>query len=61
MTGHIAHHSAKSLIFPLVAPGSRPKREAIPWDAAQPYRGLGFRSIETETPMKISEYPVVKA
>src|SRR6266581_3036215 len=25
MTGHIAHHSAKSLIFPLPAPGSQPK------------------------------------
>jgi 3',5'-cyclic AMP phosphodiesterase CpdA len=61
MTGHIAHHSAKSLIFPLVAPGSKPKREPVPWDAAQPYRGLGFRSIETETPVKITEYPVIKA
>ena len=26
MTGHIAHHSAKSLIFPLSAPGSQPNR-----------------------------------
>src|SRR6267143_1755715 len=25
-TGHIEHHSAKSLIFPLPAPGSMPKR-----------------------------------
>jgi len=64
MTGHIAHHSAKSLIFPLVAPGSRPKREPIPWDAAQPYRGLGFRGIEAEVrkaTYEIREYPVVKA
>ncbi|HLX79969.1 MAG TPA: metallophosphoesterase [Burkholderiales bacterium] len=59
MTGHIAHHSAKSLIFPLVAPGSKPKREPIPWDAAQPYRGLGFRAVETEDPLKITEYPVI--
>ena len=59
MTGHIAHHSAKSLIFPLVAPGSKPKREPIPWDAAQPYKGLGFRSVETAAPApKITEYPV---
>jgi len=60
-TGHIAHHSAKSLIFPLVAPGSRPKREPIPWDAAQPYRGLGFRGIEAEVEKpeyKLAEYPV---
>jgi len=59
-TGHIAHHSAKSLIFPLVAPGSKPKREPIPWDAAQPYKGLGFRSVE-ESAIKITEYPVRKA
>jgi len=60
-TGHIAHHSARSLIFPLVAPGSRPKREPIPWDAAQPYRGLGFRGIEAEVEKpeyKLAEYPV---
>jgi hypothetical protein len=48
MTGHIAHHSAKSLIFPLPAPGSQPKREPIKWDAAQPYKGLGFREVEAE-------------
>ena len=29
MTGHIAHHSAKSLIFPLPAPMSQPKRDPI--------------------------------
>jgi len=49
MTAHIAHHSAKSLIFPLPAPGSQPKRVPIPWDAAHPYQGLGFRGIEAET------------
>ncbi len=46
MTGHIAHHSAKSLIFPLPAPGSQPKRDPIKWDATQPYKGLGFREVE---------------
>jgi len=58
MTGHIAHHSAKSLIFPLPAPMSQPKREPVPWDASQPYRGLGFREIEAEdggTKFSISE------
>ena len=29
-TGHIAHHSAKSLMFPLPAPGSLPKRVPLP-------------------------------
>jgi 3',5'-cyclic AMP phosphodiesterase CpdA len=45
-TGHIAHHSAKSLMFPLPAPGSQPKRLPVPWDAAAPYKGLGYREIE---------------
>ena len=48
MTGHIAHHSARSLMFPLPAPpapGSQAKRNPIPWDTAAPYRGLGWRSI----------------
>ena len=64
MTGHIAHHSAKSLIFPLPAPGSQPKREPIPWDPAQPYKGLGFRGIEAEiakAEYEIVEFPVIKA
>ncbi len=64
MTGHIAHHSAKSLIFPLPAPGSQPKRDPIKWDASAPYRGLGFREIEAEAkPVKydITEMPVQKA
>ena len=46
MTGHIAHHAATSLIFPLPAPGSQPQRTPIKWDASQPYRGLGFREVE---------------
>jgi hypothetical protein len=47
-TGHIQHHSAKSLIFPLPAPGSVPKRAPVPWDPAHPYLGLGFRQIHTQ-------------
>ncbi|HMG59821.1 MAG TPA: metallophosphoesterase [Burkholderiales bacterium] len=64
MTGHIAHHSAKSLIFPLVAPGSKPKREPVPWDPAQPYQGLGFREVDADVEKaayRITEYPVRKA
>jgi predicted MPP superfamily phosphohydrolase len=48
MTGHIAHHAAKSLIFPLPAPGSQEKRTPLPWDPAMPYKGLGFREVEAE-------------
>jgi 3',5'-cyclic AMP phosphodiesterase CpdA len=60
MTGHIPHHAAKSLIFPLPAPGSQPKRTPMPWDASQPYRGLGFREIEAQAnAFVVSERPVV--
>jgi predicted phosphodiesterase len=45
MTGDIAHHAAKSLVFPLPAPGSVPKRAPLPWDASHPFQGLGYRDI----------------
>jgi 3',5'-cyclic AMP phosphodiesterase CpdA len=45
LTGNIAHHAAKSLIFPLPAPGSVPKREPVKWLASSPYAGLGYRRI----------------
>lgn len=64
MTGHIAHHSAKSLIFPLPAPGSQPDRTPLPWDPARPNRGLGFREVEAEpdtAQYKIAEFGVTKA
>jgi 3',5'-cyclic AMP phosphodiesterase CpdA len=63
MTGHIAHHAAKSLIFPQPAPGSQPKRTPVLWNAATPYNGLGFRGIEIadKTKFELTEYPVVKA
>jgi len=48
LTGHIAHHSAKSLMFPLPAPGSVEKKAPVPWDATAPYKGLGWRNIEAE-------------
>jgi len=63
LTGHIAHHAAKSLIFPLPAPGSQPKRAPLAWDPAQPYRGLGFRDVEADVKRatyRIDEMPVVR-
>ncbi len=49
MTAHIAHHAAKSLIFPQPAPGSQPKRTPpVAWAPAEPFRGLGFRTVETQ-------------
>ena len=63
MTGHIAHHAAQSLIFPLPAPGSQPKRAPIPWDASAPFNGLGWRSVGTEPKQaeyKLEEHPADK-
>ena len=63
MTGHIAHHSAKSLIFPLPAPGSQPKRMPIAWDPEQPYKGLGYREVAADPQQasyRIQELPVLK-
>jgi len=64
MTGHIAHHAAKSLIFPLPAPGSQPKRAPVPWDASAPFKGLGWRAIEADVKKAdyaVAEHPVEKA
>ena len=63
MTGHIPHHSAKSLMFPLPLPGSQLKRTPIPWNVETPYKGIGFREVKagsSEPSFSISEYPVVK-
>jgi 3',5'-cyclic AMP phosphodiesterase CpdA len=58
MTGHIAHHAAKSLIFPLPAPGSQPKRTPLPYDAAMP--GLGTRDVTVADKVGLVELPVVR-
>ncbi len=63
MTGHIPHHAAKGLMFPLPAPGSLPKRIPIPWDPAEPYKGLGYRGIEAKSEKAeylLTEYPIKK-
>lgn len=64
MTGKIAHHAAKSLIFPLPAPGTQEKRTPLSWDAAAPTKGLGFREVEADSKdaqYKLVEFPVTKA
>ncbi|MCJ0762414.1 metallophosphoesterase family protein [Variovorax terrae] len=63
MTGHIAHHAARSLIFPLPAPLSAPRRLPLPWNPEHPYEGLGFRGIQARaaTPaLALTELPVVR-
>ena len=47
-TEHIAHHAARSLMFPLPAPGSVPKKAPLPWNPAAPFAGLGFRDVQAE-------------
>jgi len=63
-TGHIPHHSAKSLIFPLSAPGSTEKKQKIAWDPTYPYKGLGLRNIappnKASENFKLTELPVKK-
>jgi hypothetical protein len=63
MTGHIAHHAAKSLIFPLPVPGSQATRTPLPWDPAAPGKGLGFREVDAaprQAAYQITELPVTK-
>ena len=64
VTGRIAHHAATSLIFPLPAPGSVPKKAPIPWNPAHPYDGLGFRTVRAKPgadEYPITEWPVVQS
>jgi hypothetical protein len=46
--GGVQHHAARSLVFPLPAPGSVPKKAPLPWDADARDHGLGYRSIEEQ-------------
>lgn len=63
MTGHIPHHAANGLMYPLPASGSVPKKAPVPWDPAQPYKGLGFREVGAKghkTELQIAEFAVTK-
>jgi Calcineurin-like phosphoesterase len=63
MTGHIPHHAAHGLMYPLPAPLSQPKKAPVPWDPAVPYKNLGFRGIAAKVQMAdyaITEYQVRK-
>ena len=58
-TGAIAHHAARSLIFPLPAPGSVPKKAPLPWDPAASDHGIGYRTIqEGADGSRLEEYPL---
>jgi 3',5'-cyclic AMP phosphodiesterase CpdA len=60
-TEHIAHHAARSLVFALPSAGSVPKKQPLPFDAAAPFKGLGYRQVDMPTPpadLRILEEPV---
>ncbi len=60
-TGHIPFHAAKGLMWAFPPPGSVPKKAPIPWDANQPYKGLGFRSVSVkadQTALALAEFSV---
>ena len=64
MTGHIAHHAAKSLMFPLSPKGTADKKTQLPWNPAKPYDGLGYRSVRADAHGKafhLLEQPAGKA
>jgi Icc-related predicted phosphoesterase len=54
--GHISYHAAKGLMYAFPPPGSVPKKTQIPWDAKQPYKGLGFRSVNAKS--RQADYPI---
>lgn len=59
MTGHIAHHAAKSLIFPQAAPGAAPRRPPPPpFDAS--LAPLGTRDVAMGAKVTITELPVTR-
>lgn len=63
MTGHIAHHAARSLMWALPEPNSVPKKAQIPWNASEPYKGLGFREVEArvrQAKYEIKEFPLAR-
>jgi 3',5'-cyclic AMP phosphodiesterase CpdA len=62
-TGHIEHHAAQSLMFPLSPLGSAEKKTQLPWNPAMPYKGLGFRDVNASSGgvYRMVELPAAKA
>lgn len=58
-TGRVRHHAARSLIFPLPAPGSVPKKAPLAWQPEARDHGLGYRSVrEAGGEPTIAEVPL---
>jgi 3',5'-cyclic AMP phosphodiesterase CpdA len=60
-TGNIVHRAARSLVFPLPAPGSVPKKAPLPWDPASTDHGLGYRDVKrVGAALDVREHPFAK-
>lgn len=60
-TGNIVHYGANGLMYALSSPESAQEKIKIPWDAAHPYKGLGFRVVRVDGETGeclVTEYPV---
>lgn len=60
-TGHIQHHAAQAVMFPLSPVGSMANKTQLPWDAARPYHGLGWRSVRATASgaaQQMREHPI---
>lgn len=60
-TGQITHRAARSLVFPLPAPGSVPKKAPLPWDPQSADHGLGYRQITRKADaLNVEEHHLAK-
>ncbi len=58
VTARVRHHAARSLVFPLPAPGSVRKKAPLAWQPESTDHGLGYRGVrETGGEPAISELP----
>jgi hypothetical protein len=55
--GNVLHVSARSAMYPLPAPGAQPKKAPLPWNAAAQDHGIGWRQVETATPIRFDDHP----
>lgn len=46
--GGLVHHSASAMMIPLPPAGTRPERAPVAWDAAAPYKGMGWRTVSAQ-------------
>lgn len=61
MSGPVAMHAAKGMMYVYPAAGSALTNAPVPWNPDLPYDGLGFRNVKVRfnpEEYKITEYPV---